>query len=231
MDTNKKDKNTLSVAIPFSGFYCSIWEDFVDYIIESEVDLAINNKPEKDDPEYEAEYPFVDFKNKCVKNYVWDNTCEAYEYIAKKYSELFREFFEKQLNFKFKKYEYDTLWSPREYNFMTDRIYVFMDKEDFFNLLEKIDIEKFSEYTAETCRTKSGFWCYSKYEGGYKKWNIDEVDEVMFSELLNYIHYHQEKYEFSFCEDIEFEIRDAIDDQYYCDLVQILTKKPEEKDK
>ena len=93
---------------------------------------------------------------------------------------------EREFGFKFSHYDFDCLWSPTCYNYLTDRIYVHMNKEDFDVLLSKVDKESFIEYTIDRCQDRPGFMCHTKYTGGYPCWNPEELDEVMFSILLDF---------------------------------------------
>lgn len=168
---------TLSVAIHSKVKYESLCFGVVDDIVSREETYCEENEEVNDgiNPDtYKAE------------DWVLGNYPKAEEYVARFYAERFKYYMEREFGFKFSHYEFDCLWSPPSYNYEPDRIYVHMNKEDFNLILSKVNKESFIKYTMDRCKDRPGFMCHTKYTGGYLCWNLEELDDVMFSILLDF---------------------------------------------
>lgn len=172
-----KTTETLSVAIPFTGMYKSIWREVIDDVIKRHETYC-----EEDGEAYDGINP----NTYEAEDWVYDNYPKAEEYVARFYAERFKYYMEREFGFKFSHYDFDCLWSPTCYNYEPDRIYVHMNKEDFNLILSKVNKESFIKYTMDRCKDRPGFMCHTKYTGGYLCWNLEELDDVMFSILLDF---------------------------------------------
>lgn len=98
---------TLNATIPFSGFYASMHSDNIDRAINSYFD-----KEGTGEEGLEPENFYFSFNH-------YDDIHEAY---AKKYVECFADWFEGETGVELP-LTFETMKSPREYNFTTDRIF------------------------------------------------------------------------------------------------------------
>lgn len=90
----------ISTRIPFSGFYCSIWDDITTQYVELQ-DEQLDDQ---------SLYDHMDFR-------------QAHEGIAKCYAAAFAEWLGETTEQPVE-YEFEELASPRYYNFETDKIFV-----------------------------------------------------------------------------------------------------------
>jgi hypothetical protein len=151
----------IEFSLHFEGFYESRAIEMIENIVER--DLEELNKTDRD---FEGDWTdWIDYK-------------QAKEVWVKEYLTAFQEHL---------KYEHDIsinlvykeLWSPREYNFMTDKIIVEISEEDFNNIK---DDKETDEWISEACKSRDGF--YSNYPTlKYVKQN----DEIYLQYIFKYI--------------------------------------------
>ena len=122
----------FSSLIPFSGFYESIHDSYMNDVLEMR----------------EAEIDDID----------WGNVFEEY---AKEYVKKLAEWMEVSL-------EYEELVSPREYNFMSDRIFAKISRSDFAKILCAVRGEALNDKVKEMFTSRSGF--ISNYPNRISEW-------------------------------------------------------------
>ena len=128
----------LLTTIPFSGFYESLHDSAIDNAIKQE--FSDDNGNENAELSYRA-LDSADFGT--IRN----------EY-AKEYTKGFsHEFGIKSLGF-------ESLKSPREYNFTTDRIFCYIDYSELCGIVKTFDLAEFSAYVRERFTSRDGFISY-----------------------------------------------------------------------
>lgn len=166
---------TLTIRIPFSGFYESYWSYLVDSEIEREDEYRKENGMEE------------------VTNWDWN---AAAEYICKEYvkgyMKLLKEEFDLDVAF-----EYDHMYSPKEYNFTTDKIFVRISEEDCKKIYAKVSEEKhkeaFLKFIKENYSPRSGSIPYERYAYGSQDWVDENFDEGHYYIMLEYLMDYYEK--------------------------------------
>ena len=141
----------LLTTIPFSGFYCSIHDSAIDDSIKDifRDDSGIEN----DQLAYRA-----------WDSAKWGDILQGY---AKEYAEQFaHEFAIKSLSF-------ETMESPREYNFSTDRVFCNIDYAELCGIIKTFDIKAFADYVRERFTSRDGF--ISFYPAELSEWGKVET--------------------------------------------------------
>ena len=154
------------IALPFVGFYGSIISDALDNIVEN-------------DDEYVGH-----------TSQTWS---AIYEQVAKNYADRYNELFLEETGINLG-IEFVKLWSPRFYNFETDRIYVTADEDSLEKIISEIGIDKVRKSLREQYKPQSGFSPFSStLEAIEKDWKnfpelfwADVILELLFNSELIY---------------------------------------------
>ena len=144
---NKEDnlkKEDILFYIPFSGFYCSIYDDMINSILESEIEEGFLTVDEADNIDYQnlhlqmAEEIF----DVIVENFIYEIDVPLYcEDII-----------------------FDGLYSPKYYNYSTDKIKAKISYNNYSLIYGKvITNDDFINYVNESSKSRDGFASF--YEG------------------------------------------------------------------
>ena len=148
-------------TIPFSGFCYSVHDQDLEAALEQMFWDDHGNTNEG----------LLERANDIIS---WGPVYEAY---AKAYAENFGAEFE------IFSLEFDELSSPREYNFLTDRIFVRVSLEDVQKLWERVDKNIFANICKELFTSRSGFSSsydpYWEVWGPLEDWDHNEVGALM----------------------------------------------------
>ena len=138
----------MIIQIPFSGFYDSIHNSNIDYALDNQV--------------------FTDYATGCTNNdklsyRAWDSIQwnELYLDYAKEYASSFADKF--NINMKF-----ESMTSPREYNFTTDRIFCEISENEVIRIFNSTDKTVLSQKARDAFTSRDGF--ISFYEPDYLTW-------------------------------------------------------------
>lgn len=159
----------LTTTIPFMGFYETRLSDELDREEESAVDYMIE----------EGEHQGHDASAIHDALYFTTNYTKAHQHVAKVYAEQFAEYLKPY------KLEFESMVSPREYNFTTDRIFMTISEGDFINMFGETDKGILENLILERCTSRSGFSSfYSKalfdwIEKPLIEWDHNEVGMVL----------------------------------------------------
>lgn len=143
----------MITTIPFSGFYESLHDSAFDYALESifsdrDTGCHIN------EPLMWKAHDYIDWRM-------------AHELYAKEYAEsLAHEFGIDSLKF-------ESLSSPKEYNFTTDRIFCTIEYADLCRLMAGFDLKAFAAYVREKFTSRDGF--ISFYDADLSAWGKVET--------------------------------------------------------
>lgn len=157
------DNDKRLIAIPFSGFYESAHTYFIDNAIEQifSDDQGNDNTPDA----FHMEFGYT---NAMLNEY------------CKDYCENFSAWLDRETGIKID-LEFDHLYSPREYNFETDRIFAYISRQDITALAMAMDIRKFNEVIKERHSSRSGF--ISFYDTDLHEWFNKPLDQYDCNEL------------------------------------------------
>jgi len=160
------DNQIFETTIPFQGFYCSIHDQEIDSTIECELEYYIDEK---------------DYSESDVES--WRDSIE-YQKIFLAYSNQYVDFVNSELglaSLKFKELE-----SPREYNFMTDRISYTASYDDVKKLYDLyINSDMFVWVLKDQFTSYDGFMSYySNDVTEWKKkplsaWDLNEIGSLL----------------------------------------------------
>lgn len=150
----------MITQIPFDGFYNSFYSDAIDreeeqYIEWKQEDRIINQ-------EQASELANVLFRH--------TNYGQAYEALAKAYVDGFNNRFKQWTGISLG-ITFESVHSPREYNFTTDRIFCHISEEVVKALFEKVDRAEFDKQIRERFTSRSGF--ISHYPNRLEEWPED----------------------------------------------------------
>lgn len=144
----------MIVKIPFSGFYESIHNSQLDHELWHSV--------------------FTDYATGCTNNDKLSN----YAYDVIDWSELFIDYSQRYVEFfahEFKlDIKFESLSSPREYNFITDRIFCTISDNELTRLYAETDKKVFAECIKETFTSYDGFRSF--YSNDLNDWPIDPLE-------------------------------------------------------
>lgn len=131
--------SNIKIELPFSGFYESIYDLHIDNTIEYYLyDLEGEQLEKAQDAFYMMNY---DATRKAI--------CEHY---IQAYNQVFYDEFNIDLNLTF-----NSLYSPKFYNFETDRLFVNIDPEVFKQVIKLLNDDAIQKTLSEKYKTQSGF--------------------------------------------------------------------------
>ena len=84
------------------------------------------------------------------------------------------------------KLEFRNLWSPREYNFATDEIYVFITAKDLKKISSALNSETLENLIKQRFTSRDGFFSY--YSNSFEEWKekkVQDWDEIELGTLLD----------------------------------------------
>jgi len=134
----------IKFYIPFEGFYCSVYDSIIDGVIENEISEGYLTEEETEK---------IDYTNLHL---------ELSKHIFDCILELFNDEF-----YLFTDNDYITfegLYSPKYYNYSTDKIKAIVSSEIYLTLLNKFENNNsFTSYVNEVSKSRDGFASF--YEG------------------------------------------------------------------
>lgn len=188
--TYQPERPALSVCIPFSGFYESLWSDLVD----SEESSFAENEAEKQES---AEYYPETFQPEHLRLDAGEiveltmSHCDyraAYQSIARDYVDSFIDWAEERLGDAIPGFglvaEFEEMTSPREYNFATDRLFALIPYSclaELFRLSEANGHGALAHIIRERFTSYDGF--HSHYRNDVESWLEKPLDEWDHNEL------------------------------------------------
>jgi hypothetical protein len=234
LNTNRR----AVVQVPFfPGFYESSLSGIVDYEEESRNENEMEKiqaieegssyyKP--DDLEYGPDYvktrkliPDFTIDSNDVWQAYFDSTdySACYRSIAKAYAESLVDFMENELGFKSKAC-FESMDSPREYNFSTDRLYLFFPWKELQAMRRELPKEKLQEAIADRFTSCDGFISFYKNEleewpRSLRDWDYNQLG-TLFGAWIEWRAGKQQRFEWDsqsvenwICDSIEDSIRDS----------------------
>ena len=173
----------LILNLPFfPGFYESILSRTLDYAVESQAENEIERESSQ---EYYPDEYYPD-ELRLDHSDLWDsvNYGDAYRDIARDYVESFDNWMNAELNTPSGSFEFESMTMPREYNFETDRVFVYASREVMESLAASVDATKLQETIESRHKSRSGF--ISFYSDSLDDWQeklADGLDSLDHNEL------------------------------------------------
>lgn len=160
--------NKIDIQLPFSGFYYSIHDSYIDNHIEYELDYLESELGYTDDQLDVIKERFYDMDYALIRKAI----CEHY---INTYNAVFYDEYNIHLDL-----EYSCLVSPRFYNYDTDKLYVLIDESIYSEVTALINSEDFKAMLKDKFKPQSGFTPFQSTLDA-----IENNDTVLFSaELL-----------------------------------------------
>jgi len=156
----------LLITIPFQGFYESIHNDILDDGLRSIFDY--------NDSIYDKAYGLINWQATRL-NYVKEYIKAFCEYVS---VNIMLENTHLEL-------ELESLSSPKEYNFSTDRIFCYITPENFKEIYKQIDENELRKLVKDKFTSRSGFFSFysNTLDDWYKKpftaWDHNELGTVL----------------------------------------------------
>lgn len=138
----------MLTTVPFLGFYGTLHD--------SEIDQTIERMFSDRETGYET--------NPGLESALF-NACD-FRLVHTKYAADYCENFAEEFNLPSLKFE--SLNSPREYNFETDRIFANIELSDLREALRRVDKSELAELVRDKCTSRSGF--ISFYSNNLENW-------------------------------------------------------------
>jgi hypothetical protein len=154
---NKTQKVTST--IPFQGYYGSDIDSFIDSHIEYEIE-NIKEEYKPDEKQLET----------IANGFMSTNVNSFYNNLSKEYAEEFIFLLENEIGFKLNA-SFESLESPKEYNFSTDRIFIELSESkaiEFVNYILKNHKEELEDLIKKRFTSQSGF--ISFYPNSLEAW-------------------------------------------------------------
>lgn len=165
--TTQPEKPALSVNIPFSGFYDSLWSGEFDHIEEREAEYYAKALQDAENIPVELRLDESDFADIFLR--VADYPA-MYASAAHAIADGFNNLASEELGFELGM-SFEEMTSPREYNFETDRIFMHIPRASVAKLFRMARRDGFAKLRAEIARRHtscSGF--ISSYSNCLHDW-------------------------------------------------------------
>lgn len=173
----------MIIKLPFVGFYCSWYSDQLDQEEERYVESVADEK----------ELPAQDVGTAL---YYATSYGPAWNLLAKEYVDSFNEWFKDEYDVDLG-LEFESLSSPREYNFQTDRIFATISVAMVERLYGMTDQGNLAREIRERFTSRSGF--ISFYSNDIEEWlakPLPKWDHNELETLLLAVLYDQEDWEY-----------------------------------
>ena len=138
----------MIVQIPFSGFYYSIHNSNIDYALENQIFTDYATGCTNNDDLTERAYGAIDWR-------------DLYTDYAKEYASAFADKFNIKMQF-------ESMTSPREYNFSTDRIFCEISEKEIMRIFGCTCKNTLAKNARDTFTSRDGF--NSFYNSDYLIW-------------------------------------------------------------
>ena len=180
------------INVPFPGFYCSWYDQEIDREMENAVEGYIESDPRDIPKELKDEVLGIFQRN--------FNLAVCHNRICKDYVKAFNEWFEEKYELDLE-LEFESMTSPKYYNFETDRVFAFIHEEKVQALCDlarpKLDAEIKRRFTS-----RDGF--ISHYPNSLADWpkHLSQWDHNELGTLLTALFSREEDHDWEVFESI-----------------------------
>lgn len=160
----------IKTAIPFAGFYDSIWSGALDTAEEQEIENLMEEWPTLEE----------EIQGVLISNADYNGMHQA---IAYAYADAFKDLINEELGLAIE-LGFKEMTSPREYNFTTDRIFCKIPVKHLETLFDKVGREAVAMTAREMFTSRSGF--ISFYDPDIETWGpLEDWDANQASAILD----------------------------------------------
>jgi hypothetical protein len=173
-------KATLSVNIPFAGFYDSTWSHEIDNCEEREVEHFIEETQEEEGIALELRLVDSEYFDILYKH---SDYSAMHASAARKIGDAWNNLASEALGFPLAM-SFEEMTSPREYNFTTDKIFMSIPRDSVAKLVRLARRDKYTKLAAmikERHTSRSGF--ISFYSNNLAEWLAKPVSQWDHNEL------------------------------------------------
>jgi hypothetical protein len=181
----------MIINIPFEGFYESKHSGELDSVEERFINYEIEERRENLEPEELGD-----------ALYRAANYGIAFDHIARAYVEYFNDYIKEEYEIDLE-LKFESMTSPREYNFETDRVFCHISQENAKKLCEAVSEPALRQAIHDRFTSRSGF--ISSYPNRLENWptNIEEWDHNQLGTLLVALLSDAEDYDWKIWEDMQ----------------------------
>lgn len=155
-------ESPVEVRIPFPGFYETPLSSMLGDFERDEAETASEGYcPEDRQSEFREALIEEQCRRPCL------DYRRAWRAIAGAYAELFADKLETLTKVKIR-YAFSALQSPREYNFVTDQLFLHVEFADLTAVLDKIPRDVLDDAAKRMFTSRDGFWSF--YDPEVEKW-------------------------------------------------------------
>lgn len=164
---------TAEAGIPFEGFYNSPWDKEIDSIAEREAEYMAS-----------AEGEYSDFEVGEVSEVVFSHTDHKAIYLetAKLYVDAWQDIINEELGIDIH-LSFKEMVSPREYNFITDRLFVDISRDDIAQVYKKVGRQRLGDMAKRMFTSRSGFISFYRPDisewGPVREWDSNQIGCLM----------------------------------------------------
>lgn len=160
----------MLTCIPFEGFYDSYASELVDQALglsDGDYDMWI-----EDNPKGKSE---TDDSYRDRREAYFEKLRDEADYKGMQI-EFCKEYVEEFSKDNGIKLEFESLDSPKFYNFTTDRIFCFIHPDEVSRLVKIVDRKALAELIKEKFTSRDGF--SSHYASTFEEWKIDDIENL-----------------------------------------------------
>jgi hypothetical protein len=186
----------LIINLPFAGFYGSNYSEAIDYEEERECEYMEEKQSEDGIPE-DQHLTASEFSEAFYDAATYS---DAYKAVAVDYVQAFQDYFNEKSGLGIT-LTFESMTSPREYNFETDRVFAYISQVDLEAIRSALLPGSFENTVAERFTSRSGF--ISFYSTDVDEWNSKPIEEWDHNELSTILHAYIAQ---EFSEDLDHEV-------------------------
>ena len=165
-----QDTRMITVVPYFDGFYESFSAERIDEaagLADYHYECWDEDHPQEDDETRE--------QHTARREAYFDNVRDTTDFKAlqNEYAEYYVDAFAKDNGIKL---TFEKLDSPKYYNYSTDRIFAYIEREEVARLVKTVDRVKLAALVKEKFTSYSGF--SSHYASTLEEWNIDDIENL-----------------------------------------------------
>jgi hypothetical protein len=160
----------IESTIPFPGFYESILSGELDSVEDMEIENMMEDKWDG----LEAEQ----IRDVLVSNMDYKGACAD---LAEAYVSRFEDWLNEELDLDIH-LDFSTMYSPREYNFTTDRVFVNISRSDLAKLYRRVGRQVVRDEAKKHFTSRSGFISFYSSDisdwGPIREWDYNQIGMI-----------------------------------------------------
>lgn len=166
----------LLIRLPFQGFYNSIHDELIDNTLDrmlendqADIPMLYSEKYEEDRNASELLWNTANYESICTE-------------YSKEYVKAMNEYIKQELDIDLK-LAFESMVSPREYNFMTDRIFAWIPESKMLAIASQVDNKVFDNLVKERFTSYDGFSSFYSNDSESDEWYETPINEMDHNQL------------------------------------------------